>query len=168
MPNDMTWSTWLRQQLDERQWPQAELVRRSGGAIKADRVSKWLKGTENPSHRNVIRTANALDADIDEALEVAGYGESLVEAAFLEQQQALAEQRQREQEDSRLRERVLRETPTIELLEELVRREQLRGGDGRVIEGRFQRLGSGREFPDTAVAHVTKRSIFDEQEQRGE
>lgn len=42
------------------------------------------------------------------------------------------------------------------------------GDEGRVIEGRFQKLGSAREFPDTAVAHVTKRSIFDEQEQRGE
>lgn len=39
---------------------------------------------------------------------------------------------------------------------------------GVVVEGRFRKLGATRDFPDTNVAHVTKRSIFDEQEQRGE
>ena len=126
MQNDTTWSDWLRQQLDARQWPQAELVRRSGGAIKADRVSKWLKGSEQPSHRNAVRTANALEVDVDEALEVAGYGDALVEAAWLEQQQALADQRQVEETAQRARTRALREATTLELLEELMRREQKR------------------------------------------
>lgn len=50
----------------------------------------------------------------------------------------------------------------------MTREEQEPARGGEVVEGRFRSLGSDREFPDTAVAHVTKRSIFEEQEQRGE
>jgi len=39
---------------------------------------------------------------------------------------------------------------------------------GAVIEGRFRALGSKRDFSPTAAAHVTKRSISEEQELRGQ
>ena len=41
-------------------------------------------------------------------------------------------------------------------------------GSGAVIEGRFRQLGSERDFSTTAAAHVTKRSISEEQELRGQ
>lgn len=37
-----------------------------------------------------------------------------------------------------------------------------------VLEGRFRRMGSGQDFPETAVAHYSEVSIFDEQDQSGE
>ena len=37
-----------------------------------------------------------------------------------------------------------------------------------VIEGRFRQMGSSRDFPETAVAHYSEVSIFDEQDQSGE
>ncbi|WP_156316512.1 hypothetical protein [Leucobacter japonicus] len=68
-----TWSDWLRAQLTERAWKQADLVRESEGHIKADRVSKWLAGKESPSHKLATVTANALGVSRDEALIAAGF-----------------------------------------------------------------------------------------------
>jgi transcriptional regulator with XRE-family HTH domain len=70
-----TWAEWLDTELKRRNWKQAQLVSASGGQIKADRVSKWLSGKENPSHKLALIAANVFDADHDEALTAAGFPE---------------------------------------------------------------------------------------------
>ncbi|WP_345750075.1 hypothetical protein [Microbacterium rhizophilus] len=67
------WATWLQAQLDVRGWRQADLVRESQGLIKRDRVSKWLRGAERPTHRMAVITANTLGVSRDEVLGAAGY-----------------------------------------------------------------------------------------------
>lgn len=72
-----SWSEWLRAQLDEREWRNADLVNRSQNTIKADRVSKWLNGKETPSYRLAIVTANTLGVERAEALTAAGFGDEV-------------------------------------------------------------------------------------------
>ncbi|WP_136057299.1 helix-turn-helix transcriptional regulator [Microbacterium sp. K24] len=71
------WGEWLREQLAERGWRQADLVRESEGLIKRDRASKWVNGNERPSHRLAIVAANTLGITRERALFAAGYAASL-------------------------------------------------------------------------------------------
>lgn len=71
--NQSEWATWLREQLEEREWTNAEFVRQSVGRIKPDRVSKWLSGREVPSHRSAVVAANTLGIDPSFALRAAGF-----------------------------------------------------------------------------------------------
>ncbi|MGG7509047.1 helix-turn-helix domain-containing protein [Plantibacter sp. YIM 135249] len=70
------WTEWLIAELDKRGWKQADLVKASGGAIKRDRVSKWVNGKERPTHRNAIVIANVLGADAAQALAAASFDSS--------------------------------------------------------------------------------------------
>lgn len=67
------WGAWLSQQLKERGWRQADLVRESAGLIKRDRVSKWVNGIERPTYRLTVVVANTLSLPTNEVLHAAGY-----------------------------------------------------------------------------------------------
>lgn len=73
------WGDWLANELSERTWRQADLVRESGGLIKRDRASKWASGSERPSYRLAVVAANTLGVTHERALEAAGYIEPLPE-----------------------------------------------------------------------------------------
>lgn len=76
-----TWAEWLAKELAERGWRQADLVRESRGAIKPDRVSKWLAGKEMPSFNSALITADALGVPQSKALQVAGFdGKSILKS----------------------------------------------------------------------------------------
>lgn len=64
------WAAWLRERLDGK--PQKYLVDRSAGAIKPDRISRWLKG-QRPDPEAVVLVARILRANPQDALLVAGY-----------------------------------------------------------------------------------------------
>lgn len=49
------------------------MVRASRNTIKRDRASKWLSGSEAPSYRLAVATANALGVNPVEALQAAGF-----------------------------------------------------------------------------------------------
>lgn len=70
---DTPWSTWLQDQLDQRQLRQIDLAKRSGGTINRDRVSKWLKGEYNAEPDVAIQVAQLLGADPVDALRAAGH-----------------------------------------------------------------------------------------------
>ncbi|MBW1639286.1 hypothetical protein G3H63_09405 [Microbacterium resistens] len=71
--NAKKWAVWLQAELDRRGWRGADLVRESGETVKRDRVSKWLRGYEAPSHRLAVVVANTLGVDSTEALIAAGF-----------------------------------------------------------------------------------------------
>lgn len=83
-------ASWLRSQLSDRNWKQADLVRESENRIKADRASKWANGHETPSYRFAIVLANTLGLPHDVVLEAAGFEKELPESAE-ERENKLAE-----------------------------------------------------------------------------
>ena len=71
-PDRSDWARWLQAQLDERGWIQAELVRRSAGAISRARVSRWLGGA-NPDLDAIRATCAALGVPAVEGMIAAGH-----------------------------------------------------------------------------------------------
>jgi hypothetical protein len=54
------WSNWLRQQLDERGWKPADLIRRSGGTVTSSQTTRWLKDGQEPNFESVRSVCAAL------------------------------------------------------------------------------------------------------------
>jgi hypothetical protein len=122
---DSAWGTWLQAQLDLRQWRQADLVKNSDGAIKRDRVSKWINGIDRPSYRAAVIVANTLGINQRPALEAAGFMET-EEAARTRQERVEAfVQAQQRKPGARLR-KALRGYSDLDLLDEMMRRARLR------------------------------------------
>jgi transcriptional regulator with XRE-family HTH domain len=62
---------WLRRELDSRDWNQADLARRVG--LNTGTVAHWVTGNRTPSSQMVRRIADALNADVDYLLTLAGH-----------------------------------------------------------------------------------------------
>lgn len=63
-------STWLQEQLNERGWDQADLVRRSG--VSQSQVSRIMTGTRNPGPETSKAIARALRLPPEDVLRQAG------------------------------------------------------------------------------------------------
>jgi transcriptional regulator with XRE-family HTH domain len=64
-------ATWMRRQLDRREWSAADLARHIG--MSPGRISEWLAGKRQPSSASCLRLADAFDADPDYVLALAGH-----------------------------------------------------------------------------------------------
>jgi transcriptional regulator with XRE-family HTH domain len=62
---------WLRRQLARRDWTAADLARRLD--VPSARVSEWLNGKRRPNPQTCLRLADALGADPDTVLAIAGH-----------------------------------------------------------------------------------------------
>jgi len=117
--------------------------------------TRWKKGA-SPDAAFVVKFARAFDLNVVAALAAAGVitdDEAGVREVAVGARDAV------------------RRASSDTLLDEVGRR--VRVGEaaeqaGRVIEGRFRQMGSGRDFSDLAVAQHSEVSIFDEQDQSGE
>ncbi len=103
------WGIWLSEQLESRGWRQADLVNNSGGRIKRDRASKWVRGAESPTHRMAVVVANTLEVSRADALRAAGYEPAAEEAELAERELKLV--RALAQVDAQLDEGPLPSTP---------------------------------------------------------
>lgn len=68
---DADFGEWLRQQLERRDWQQADLLR-SGTFTSAD-VSRWINGRRRPSPASCQRLADVFRLDVDVVLRAAGH-----------------------------------------------------------------------------------------------
>jgi transcriptional regulator with XRE-family HTH domain len=64
-------ATWLRAELARRGWRQRRLAERV--RVSAGRISEWVNGERTPSPESCVRLADALDADVDYVLTLAGH-----------------------------------------------------------------------------------------------
>lgn len=64
-------ASWLRRQLGRREWKYGDLAERAG--VSTASISRWVNGKELPSSENAIKLAEALDADPDDVLALAGH-----------------------------------------------------------------------------------------------
>jgi transcriptional regulator with XRE-family HTH domain len=71
MATDRDIASWLRRQLERREWSAADLARHAG--IPSGRISEWLSRKRNPSSASCIRLADVFDADPDDVLALAGH-----------------------------------------------------------------------------------------------
>lgn len=67
-----TWATWLRDQLAERDWTQAELVRRSESRVSSPQLSRWLRSEQVPSWGSVRDVCGALGVPAVQGMIAAG------------------------------------------------------------------------------------------------
>lgn len=120
------WGSWLSQQLSDRGWRQADLVRESQGLIKRDRVSKWVNGIERPTYRLTVVVANTLTLPTNEVLQAAGY--ATPEQDPLTEFEAHYFASNDVTDTAAIDPRALREYPDSMLMEELARRLAARAG----------------------------------------
>lgn len=66
-----TFATWLKAELDAREWTQADFARRIAGTDA--RVSEWASARRLPSPPTCARIADALGLDLDVVLAAAGH-----------------------------------------------------------------------------------------------
>jgi transcriptional regulator with XRE-family HTH domain len=66
-----TIGSWLRRELDSRDMIGADLARRIGSSNGT--VSNWITGTRVPNPETIQRIADALNADVDYLLTLAGH-----------------------------------------------------------------------------------------------
>lgn len=114
------WAIWLRDALGEKGMRAADLVRRSEGAIKRDRVSKWLNRGEAPTYRNAQIVANILEMPQRDALLAAGF--AYVGDATADEGAAWAPHPQKTTVGRQRLKSALHEYSTVQLLEEVQRR----------------------------------------------
>lgn len=154
-----TWARWLRDALAEREWSQADLVRRSNGDFADSEVSRWLSGKVNPKIPNIRKVCALLGVAPVEGIIAAGHLEpDDVGATVIS------------------RPRQTHELPELELIEELRRRALERGGQpsdegdrpdhedfhvvtpstGSVTTGRFQAPTYGQEGEDYAARRTNR------------
>ncbi|MEJ1087005.1 hypothetical protein WDU99_01595 [Microbacterium sp. Mu-80] len=128
------WGLWLSQQLKQRDWRQADLVRESQGLIKRDRVSKWVNGIERPTYRLTVVVANSLSLPPEEVLEAAGYSTPTDETDDDSDESALYARHLAAQDTATtlpIDELSLRNIPSQALLSELARRLAERESSGQ-------------------------------------
>lgn len=143
-----TWAEWLGNELNRRNWKQAQLVAASGGEIKADRVSKWLSGKESPTHRLALVAANVMGADHDEALAAAGFPELSGRTVASSVDVRVDPSNLGDEPDPRLV-----DVSDEDLLRELLRRaESRRASRGNVAELRPRRRDVGGDADDELLA----------------
>lgn len=58
LPMETDFPTWLSEKLDELQWTQADLARRS--KLSAAQITRILSGERNPGEESLLKIANAL------------------------------------------------------------------------------------------------------------
>jgi transcriptional regulator with XRE-family HTH domain len=68
-------STWIRRQMDRRDWKAADLSRHMG--VGSGRISEWLNRQRRPSPESCIKLADVFGADPDDVLALAGHREPL-------------------------------------------------------------------------------------------
>ncbi len=66
-----TFGTWLKHQLDRREWSQADLAKRMH--VTNGMVSRWVRGERVPSTDSIDRLADVLMVDVDQLLTLAGH-----------------------------------------------------------------------------------------------
>ena len=71
MATDRDIATWIRRQLERREWSPADLTRHLG--VGTGRVSEWLSGKRRPSPASCLKLADVFDADPDVVLALAGH-----------------------------------------------------------------------------------------------
>lgn len=115
--------------------------------------TRWKKGA-SPDAAFVVKFARAFDLNVLQALAAA----EIITDAEASTHEILVGAAD-----------ALRVASANALSDEVARRlHALEDGGGEVIQGRFRKLGSKQDFSASAAAHVTKRSISEEQELRGE
>lgn len=62
------WGDWLRDQLAERGWKPADLIRRSKGEINSSQTTRWLKDGMGPSFESVRAVCGALGQPVVQGL----------------------------------------------------------------------------------------------------
>lgn len=71
MPETDDFATWLRRQMDRREWSAADLARKLG--VGNSTVAMWLRRERVPSPQSVDRVADVLRVDVDNLLSIAGH-----------------------------------------------------------------------------------------------
>jgi transcriptional regulator with XRE-family HTH domain len=66
-----TLASWLRHELARRDWKYADLAERAG--VSRASISRWVNGIELPESKNAVKLADALDANPDDVLAMAGH-----------------------------------------------------------------------------------------------
>jgi hypothetical protein len=127
-----------------------EAGRKAG--FDASAFTRWKKGA-SPDVSFVVKFARAFELNVLQAL---------VAAEIITEEEAGTHEVRVGAGDA------LRAASAASLSEEVGRRLIALESEGRVVTGRFGELGVTKAVPKGVAAHVTKRSIFDEQEQRGE
>ena len=71
MASDRDIRSWIQRELDRREWTAADLARHMG--VGTGRLSEWMTGRRRPSPESCLRLADALNADPDDVLALAGH-----------------------------------------------------------------------------------------------
>lgn len=70
------WSRWLRKELREREWKDAELVRRADGRFGSSEVSRWLAGKVTPKLDSIRTVCDVLGVPAVQGMIAAGHLEA--------------------------------------------------------------------------------------------
>lgn len=71
MATEKSLASWLRHELARRDWKYDDLAQRAG--VSRASISRWVNGIELPESKNALKLADALDANPDDVLVMAGH-----------------------------------------------------------------------------------------------